>query len=664
MEDLNSENKNYLLNTIKSKALELSSRPLKKFIEDDSNKPADYNTDKKKIDLIIADLYLKIGTAKAGSPERQQIINNFFPSSALTLRKPSTSVSSKPSSDPDIVFTSNPLKKTEADKEKKKEEEKNEADALDQNNLLQLELDLDQIIYTKLDPKLKKKQLALIVINLKDKLETYKNTIDRTKYEEDLKKKLPKKNGLDDDNLFNLFFDLIDTYFTSYAIIISLIPTNIRGGLNFRYVDTEDQQMVYKSELDQAKKIKEIIKKIEEERTKQKNVQDKIDNKIKAVNDAAQKKIYLGDRIQCTKKITMGKLKEPGIVKDINYIPGKIYAYTVELLINNDFGTTEKQNLLSCKLLTSAEEEEEKKKQALIDEKTDFLSKQVARQYGFKIGDPIDCTTKDGKNISGVAKKFNYNLLKRKTYILIKEKDKPDNEKLTQIDVKYCANQYDYTLKNINKKKEKEYMKKQFSKLQEIIKKISKLSPNDENYEIIIKNLTNEYDIIESQINNTIESTSDSSLNCSEDDEECKSKASPRENPDVRISNTEDERLIDVRNKRIALLQLLQKVKPDEYLKVQTIIKRSNNNNSSSNNLNVGSTTGGLSENKYTAKLNQKNIKFKNSKLPILNTVKGGYNTYGLTQRYMQRAGNPDENINDIINNSNNLLNIMDKAIL
>ena len=125
MEDLNSENKNYLLNTIKSKALELSSRPLKKFIDDDSNKPADYNTDKKKIDLIIADLYLKIGTAKAGSPERQQIINNFFPSSALTLRKPSTSVSSKPSSDPDIVFTSNPLKKTEADKEKKKEEEKN-----------------------------------------------------------------------------------------------------------------------------------------------------------------------------------------------------------------------------------------------------------------------------------------------------------------------------------------------------------------------------------------------------------------------------------------------------------------------------------------------------------------------------------------------------------
>ena len=60
MEDLNSENKNYLLNTIKSKALELGSRPLKKFIDDDSSKPPDYNNDKEKINRIIEELYLKI----------------------------------------------------------------------------------------------------------------------------------------------------------------------------------------------------------------------------------------------------------------------------------------------------------------------------------------------------------------------------------------------------------------------------------------------------------------------------------------------------------------------------------------------------------------------------------------------------------------------------
>lgn len=664
MEKLDSENKQYLLSVLKPKAIELSYTALEKFIETDPNKPVNFQEDE--IDDILGDLFVnKIGT-KTGQ-EKKSIINDFLPSeippdvSTLTLRK--SIPSSKGPLESDIVLTSNPLRKTEEEIEKKKEDEKLEADALDQNNLLQLQLDLDQIIYTKLDPKLKKKQLAVIVINLKEKLETYKNTIDRDKYEEDLKKKLPKKDGLNDDNLFNLFNELINEYFTSYETILSLIPlNNPKGGLSFGHVDTKDQQMVYKSELDQAKEIKKIIKNIEDEKTKQKNTQIKIDNKIKAINDAYEKKIHLGDRVQCTHKLTK---KQTGEIQDINYIPGKISGYTVELIIKNDeLGVNQKENLSQCKFFSSAEEEEEKKKQALIDEKTDFLSKQVARQYGFKIGDPIDCTSKDGRNISGVAKKFKYNILKRKTYILIKEKDKAENEELTQIDVKYCANQYDYTLKNINKLKEREYMKKQFKKLQEIIKKINKLNPSDENYELIIKNLTNEYDIIESQINNTMKSISDSSSNCSEDDEVCKTKTSPRENPDLRINNAEDERLEDVRQKRIALLQLLQKSKPDAYLKLNTIFKR-RSKGPTLETPGTGVAIGGLSngQNTYTAQLKDKFIKFKNGKLPILNTVKGGYNTYGLTQKYMQRAGNPDENINEIINNSNNLLSVMDKTL-
>lgn len=422
MEKLDSENKQYLLSVLKPKAIELSYAALDKFIQTDPKKSENYQEDE--IDDILGDLFVnKIGT-KTGE-EKKSIINEYFRSeipkdvSTVTPKKsiPLPKVSLK--SDPDIVLTLNPLRKTEA--EEKKEDEKLEADALDQNNLLQLQLDLDQIIYTKLDPNLKKKQLAAIVIILKDKLETYKNTINRDKYEEDLKKKLPKKDGSDDDNLFNLFFELIDEYFTSYGIIISLIPDKIRGGLSFRHIDTEDQQMVYRSELDQAKKIKEIIKKIEDEKTKQRNIQNKIDNKIKAITDADQKKIHLGDRIQCTHKLTK---KQVGNIKNINYIPGKLSGYTVELIITNELGQEQKENLSNCKLLSPAEEEEEKKKQALIDEKTDFLSKQVARQYGFKIGDPIDCSLKDGRDISGVAKKFKYNISKRKTYILIKEKNK------------------------------------------------------------------------------------------------------------------------------------------------------------------------------------------------------------------------------------------------
>jgi hypothetical protein len=683
MEKLDSENKQYLLSVIKPKALNLKYTELEKFIESDPNKPTNYQQDE--IDEILGDLYVnKIGT-KTGE-EKKSIINNFFTSNDVTLHQPSTSVSStvsrqklskpstnvsavtrqkqissKSSSDPNIVFKSNPLiKKKEEDEKKKEEDDKLEADALNQNNLLQLQLDLDQIIYTKLDPKLKKKQLALIVNNLKDKLETYKTKIDRGEYEEELKKKLPKKNGLNDDKLFDLFYELIDQYFTSYAIILSLIPlNNPSGGLSFRHVDTEDQQMVYRSELDQAKDIKKIIKKIEDEKNKQKNTQNKIDNKIKAINSAYQKKIHFGDTIQCTHKLTKNQIGE---IIDINYIPGKISGYTVELIIKNELGENQKENLSSCKVLSAAEVEAEKKKQAEIEEKTDLISKQVARQYGFKIGDPIDCTTKDGKNISGIAKKFKYNLLKRKTYILIKEKGAAEDAELTQIDVKYCANEYDYTLRNINKMKEREYMKKQFKKLQEIIKKINKLNPSDENYEFIIKNLTNEYDIIESQINNTMQTSSESSSKCSDSDEDCKRKASPRDNPDIRLINTEDERLNDVRNKRIALLQLIQKIKPDEYLQLNTIFRR-RIKSPSLDSPGVGVALGG--KNTYAAKLNQKNIKFKNGKLPILNTVKGGYNTFGLTQKYMQRAGsdNIGENIPDIINNSINLLNIMDKTL-
>ena len=513
------------------------------------------------------------------------------------------------------------------------------------NKILKYQLDVDQILYSKDKPDLKKRQLILVVSNLKKEIE--RESLDETnveKYKENLKLKLPNKESYDNEQVLNLFVPLINEYFESRNNINRLLKIVISGGLSISYIDSEEIQGQYLNELRQVKLLQEKLKKIEEEKKKQIETEKKIENKIKAVTDAAQKKIYLGDKIQCRHKLTKNQI---GVIKDINYIPGKIYAYTVELIITNELGEEQKENLSSCKLLTTAEEEAEKKKQELIDEKTDFLSKQVAKQYGFKIGDPIDCTTKDGKNISGVAKKFIYNLLKRKTYVLIAE-----NEKLTQINVKYCANQYDFTLKNINKTKERTYMKKQFSKLQEIIKKINKLNPNDENYEFIIKDLTHKYDTIESQINNTMQSTSDSSSNCSEEDKECKSKTSPRENPAVRISNTENEILVKLRNERIALLQLLEKLYPKRFKEISRIAGRQLTG------------IGGHNGNKYTAELNQKNIKFKNGKLPILNTVKGGYNTFGLTQKYIQRAGNPEENINDIINNSNNLLTIMDKTLL
>lgn len=655
MEDLNSENKNYLLNTIKSKALELGSRPLKKFIDDDSSKPPDYNNDKEKINRIIAELYLKINTAKSGSPERQEIINNFLPSNTVTLRKPSTNVSStvtirKPLSDPDIVFTSNPLRKTEDDNL--------ESEKLDISTILKYQLDVDQILYSKDSPELKKKQLMVVINNLKNEIKKFidEETIDI--YKEKLKNKLSIKKDYDIELIVDLFSPLIIEYFTSLKTINDLIPDNIKlnGGLSIYYIDSKEIQNKYKNELTDARQLQKILKNLEKEKKKQVEIQNKIDNKIKAINDAFKNNIALGDNIICTRKVTLGKIKQTGTITDINYIPSsKFQSYSVELLTRNEFGGTDKNNLSNCMILTPAIEEEEKKKQALIDEKTDFLSKQVASQYGFKIGDPINCTSKDGRDISGVAKKFKYNILKRKTYILIKETEKAE---LTQIDVKYCANRYDFTLKNINKLKEREYMKKQFKKLQEIIKKINKLNPRDENYEMIIKNLTNEYDIIESQINNAMKTSSESSSKCSDLDEECKKNASPKDNPDIRLITTEDERLKNVRKERIALLQLIQKINPEEYLKLNTILNRRRRKGPSLDTPGVGVAIGG--KNTYAAELNQKNIKFKNGKLPILNTVKGGYNTFGLTQKYMQRAGNPDENINDIINNSNNLQIIMD----
>ena len=578
------------------------------------------------------------------------------PNPVVTLRKESISLP-KVQPSPSVVSSTNPLAVVSTKKPNLEEEK------LDKDKILKYQLNVDQIIYSKDSSDLKKKQLMEVIINLKKEIKKFidEKTID--KYKEEIKKKLQKKEGYDIELIINLFSPLINEYFESLNTINKLIPSDIKltGGLNISYLDSPEIQSKYSDELTNAKDLQKILKNLEKEKNKQIEIEKKINFKIVAINDAYKKNIALGDRIIYTKKITLEEIKQTGTVKDINYIPATNYTrYIVELLITNEFNQEQKENLSTCKLLTSAEEEEEKKKLDLIEEKTDFLSKQVARQYGFKIGDPIDCTTKDGKNISGIAKKFFYNLSKRKTYILIKEKNKAENEKLTQIDVKYCANQYDFTLKNINKKKEREYMKKQFSKLQEIIKKINKLSPNNENYEFIIKNLTYEYDVIESQINNTMQSVSDSSSNCSEEDEECKTKVSPKDNPDVRLSNTEDRRLEDVRQQRIALLQLLQKIKPDEYLKLNTIL-RNRVKGPSLDAPNVGVSIGG--KNTYAAKLNQSNIKFKNGKLPILNTVKGGYNTFGLTQKYMQRAGNPDENISDIINNSNNLLSIMDKTL-
>jgi hypothetical protein len=377
--------------------------------------------------------------------------------------------------------------------------------------------------------------------------------------------------------------------------------------------------------------------------------------------------IYLGDVVQCKQNFL--RSTNTGELTDINYIPpsivkGQFLGYSVELILKDDLNMNQKEYLTSCKLLTSEEKEKQQQKLEDIKNKTAFLTKQIATQYGFKIGDHIDCKDKKGNNISGIAKQFKYNLRKNKTYVIIENKDK----KTETIGVKYCTNEYNHALQEINQIKEKEYMKKQFKKLKEIIKKINKLSPSDENYDFHLKNLNSEYIEIETQINKTIQLKIENSSSCNPSDPSCTaskaSKSSIAASEKI-LTEESDERLKEIRQKRVMLLELLRKLKPDDYNSVNTILRRSS----------LSTSVGG--NNSFQAILKpglKPNIPINKNLINTMSkirNVKGGNNTFGMTPKYMQRAGhpiyslnNPEENINNIINNSNNLLNIMDKTLL
>jgi len=499
-----------------------------------------------------------------------------------------------------------------------------------EDEIIKLQLNLDSIISSNDFPVKKKEKLVLVINYLKKKIKEHESKITREIFEENLKKNLPKTRvGTSDNDLFETFRLLIDKIFENKDIIKTLVSNadSINGG-----VPKPGGLEIYETELDKAKKIKSILNRIEELLASNKLIGTNIDNKIIAVKDTYAKKLQIGDLVKCSYKIAKSK---NGIIKDINYIPGKLYGYTVELTLKNDSNEDEIQNLSSCNIFTTEEKIKEKKREEEQEQKTNFLTKQIAKRYGFEIGDSINCINFNGNRVSGIATKFKHNILKNKTYILVKEKDKTE---LTEIGVKYCTNQFKHKLIEINAKKEKEYLSVQFKKLLSIINNINKLSPNDEEYEYKLKNLNNEYILIKDQINKTMESKSNKDCKdgevCSESTEESGQQVSE-------IYNDEYNKLVRIKTSLVRELSKIQS--PEEFQETYNILKLK--------------PSGG---NSFEAKQKEPTNKYANlSKL----IVKGGYKTIGVLPKHVQRAGQAEETMSDLTSYSNNLLTLMDKMI-
>jgi hypothetical protein len=187
---------------------------------------------------------------------------------------------------------------------------------------------------------------------------------------------------------------------------------------------------------------------------------------------------------------------------------------------------------------------------------TRFITKQITSLYGYKVGDIIECGLPDGRQIKGIAEKFRINMLKRKGYVSIRD----ETNQVTEIGIKYCINEYKKTLQKFNTKKEKEYMKKQFSKMQNIIRQINGLNTNDPNFELNLRNLNYQYENIKNDLNNEVEPNNQN-----------KEKEAEPFNTDVY-----QLKLKEIREKRLLLLDLLRKIKPNEYLQITRTLRQRN----------------------------------------------------------------------------------------
>lgn len=300
---------------------------------------------------------------------------------------------------------------------------------------------------------------------------------------------------------------------------------------------------------------------------KLKSIGEKLKEKNTVIITGLNEGIKIGDTVKC--EYTFDKLRSNqiriGRVLDI-YTEN---FHTILKYKNDSTGKTHTNKIGICKNILKSEADKIILEKQQENERTSFITAAIADNLGFKVGETITCRPKNSNlEIKGVATKFKYNILKRKTYVILDKikDDKPSGE-LETFNVNYCLNGNENLLFRVDKLKQKKYVDKQIDRLKKIIKQINTLNINDENYDIKLRNLNNEYITIRNQIKESI----DSAIAADAQNKNPKDPATVSSSvPAAEI----DSQLRAIKNTRSMLLEQLKQLNPRNYNNIRTILDR------------------------------------------------------------------------------------------
>jgi hypothetical protein len=392
------------------------------------------------------------------------------------------------------------------------------------NSLIENDIDL-----VKLQVSRENKELNVILFG--------SGKIDEKKLTDSLIKILPSKEY---ENIFKEYFKVRKSISN-----IPIDPITI-GGFPISFAAKTEKQITFE-------KLKSIGEKLKEKNT--------------VIITGLNEGIKIGDTVKC--EYTFDKLRSNqiriGRVLDI-YTEN---FHTILKYKNDSTGKTHTNKIGICKNILNSEADKIILEKQQENERTSFITAAIADNLGFKVGETITCRPKNSNlEIKGVATKFKYNILKRKTYVILDKikDDKPSGE-LETFNVNYCLNGNENLLFRVDKLKQKKYVDKQIDRLKKIIKQINTLNINDENYDIKLRNLNNEYITIRNQIKESI----DSAIAADAQNKNPKDPATVLSSvPAAEI----DSQLRTIKNTRSMLLEQLKQLNPRNYNNIRSILDR------------------------------------------------------------------------------------------